>query len=39
LELGVIAAQYKLITDNEVPAMNAQLKQSGIAVVITPGAR
>src|SRR6185295_18426432 len=29
--------EYKQITDKAVPAMNALLKQSGIAVVITPG--
>jgi photosystem II stability/assembly factor-like uncharacterized protein len=35
-ELAAIAAQYKQITDTEVPAMNALLKQNGVAVTITP---
>jgi hypothetical protein len=39
MELAAIAAQYKQITDNDVPAMNALLKQNGLAVTITPEAR
>jgi hypothetical protein len=38
-ELAAIAAQYKQITDTELPAMNAQLKQNGVAVTITPAGR
>jgi hypothetical protein len=34
-ELAAISQEYKQITDNVVPAMNAQLKQSGVDVVIT----
>jgi len=37
-ELAAIAAEYKQITDRDLPAMNTQLKQSGVAVTITPGA-
>lgn len=37
-ELAAIAAQYKQITDKDVPAINAQIKESGLSVVITPGA-
>jgi hypothetical protein len=37
-ELAAIAAQYKQIADTSVPAMNAQLKQTGLSAVITPGA-
>jgi len=36
-ELAAIAAQYQTITDKDVPAMNAQLKQSGVSTVIAPG--
>jgi hypothetical protein len=38
-ELGAISAQYKQIADIDVPAMNALLKQNGLAVTITPAAR
>ncbi len=38
-DLAAIAAEYKQITDKDLPAMNALLKQNGIAVVITPTAR
>jgi photosystem II stability/assembly factor-like uncharacterized protein len=38
-ELAAIAAQYKQITDKDLPAMNALLKQNGVAVVIAPDAR
>jgi hypothetical protein len=37
-ELAAIAAQYKQITDKDLPAMNALLKQNGLAVTITPPA-
>ena len=33
-ELAAIAAQYKRIADTELPAMNALLKQNGVAVTI-----
>ena len=33
-ELAAIAAQYKQIADKDVPAMNALLKQNGVAVTI-----
>src|SRR5439155_8376336 len=35
-ELAAIAAQYKQITDTDLPAMNASLKKNGVTVVITP---
>ena len=35
-ELAAIATQYKQITDKDLPATNALLKQNGIAVVIAP---
>jgi hypothetical protein len=35
-ELAAIAAEYKQITDKDLPAMNALLKQNGITVVIKP---
>jgi hypothetical protein len=35
-ELEAIAAQYKALTDKDVPAMNALLKQNGVAVTIKP---
>src|SRR5262249_24364940 len=35
-ELAAIAAQYKQITDKDVPAMNARLKQNGVDAAITP---
>ena len=35
-ELAAIAAQYQQITDKDVPAMNALLKQNGINVTIKP---
>jgi hypothetical protein len=38
-ELAAIATQYKQITDKDLPATNALLKQNGIAVVISPAAR
>lgn len=38
-ELAGIAAEFKQITDTDLPAMNAQLKQNGLTVVITPSAR
>ena len=38
-ELAAIAAEYKQITDKGVPAINALLKQNGIAVTITPDSR
>jgi hypothetical protein len=34
-ELAAIAAQYKQITDTELPAMNTLLKQNGVTVTIT----
>ena len=34
-ELAAIAAQYKQIVDNDLPAMNASLQQNGVAVTIT----
>lgn len=37
-ELAAIAAQYKQITDQAVPAINGLLKQNGIDVVIAPTA-
>jgi hypothetical protein len=37
-ELAAIAVQYTAITDKDVPAMNAELKASGLSAVITPGA-
>jgi hypothetical protein len=36
-ELAAIATQFRQMTDKDVPAMNALLKQNGIAVTITPG--
>jgi hypothetical protein len=36
-DLAAIAAQYQGITDKDVPAMNAQLKQNGLTAVISPG--
>ncbi len=36
-ELAALAAAYKQITDKDVPAINALLKQNGVAVVIAPG--
>ena len=40
LALGAaIAAQYKQIADKDVPAMNALLKQNGLAVAITAESR
>jgi hypothetical protein len=38
-ELGAIAVQYKQITDKDVPAINALLKQNGVAVTITAEGR
>jgi len=38
-ELAAIAAQYKQITDKDVPAINALLKQNGLTTVITPEVR
>ena len=38
-ELAAIAAQYKQIADKDLPAMNALLKQNGVAVTITAEAR
>jgi hypothetical protein len=38
-ELAAIAGDYKQITDKDLPAMNAQLKQGGVAVTITPESR
>jgi hypothetical protein len=38
-ELAAIAAAYKQITDKDLPAMNALLKQNGVAVTITAGSR
>ena len=38
-ELAAIAAQYKQITDKDVPAINALLKQNGLTTVITPEGR
>src|ERR1051326_1363930 len=35
-ELAAIAAEYKQVTDNDVPAINALLKQNGIPGAITP---
>jgi hypothetical protein len=39
VELAAISAQYKQIADTDVPAMNALLKQNGLAVTITPQGR
>ena len=36
-ELAAIAAEYKQITDKDVPAINALLKENGVAVIIAPG--
>jgi hypothetical protein len=36
-DLAAIAVQYQAITDKDVPAMNAQLKQNGVTAVIAPG--
>jgi photosystem II stability/assembly factor-like uncharacterized protein len=36
-DLAAIAAEYKAITDQDVPAMNGQLKQGGVTTVIAPG--
>ena len=36
-ELAAIAAEYKQITDKDLPAMNALLQQNSVAVVIAPG--
>ena len=38
-ELAAIAAEYKQITDTGVPAVNALLKQNGVAVAIAPDSR
>jgi hypothetical protein len=38
-ELAAIAAQYKQITDKDLPAINALLKQNGVAVTIAAEAR
>ena len=38
-ELAAIAAEYKKIVDTELPAVNARLKQNGVAVTIAPAAR
>jgi hypothetical protein len=38
-ELGAIAAEYKRITDNDLPAMNALLKQNSVSVTIAPESR
>jgi hypothetical protein len=35
-ELAAITADYKLITDKDLPAINARLKQSGVSVTIAP---
>ncbi|HEY3883920.1 MAG TPA: hypothetical protein VGL62_01835, partial [Vicinamibacterales bacterium] len=35
-QLAAISAQFKQITDTDVPAINGLLKQNGIAMVITP---
>jgi hypothetical protein len=35
-ELAAISEQYKKITDTDVPAINALLKQNGINVTISP---
>jgi len=38
-ELAAIEAEYKQITDSEMPALNALLKQNGVDVTITPEPR
>jgi hypothetical protein len=35
-ELSAISAEYKRITDTDLPSMNARLKENGVAVTITP---
>ena len=38
-ELAAIAAPYKQIADNDLPAMNALLKKNGVETTITAGSR
>jgi photosystem II stability/assembly factor-like uncharacterized protein len=38
-ELAAIASQFKQVTDKDVPAMNALLKQNGVDVTINPASR
>jgi hypothetical protein len=38
-ELAAIAAEYKQVTEKDAPAVNALLKQNGVAVAITPESR
>jgi hypothetical protein len=38
-ELATIAAPYKQIADNDLPAMNALLKKNGVETTITAASR
>jgi len=38
-ELAAIAAEYKLIAEKDAPAVNALLKQNGVAAAIAPESR